>query len=217
MATTMTFDSLKTQVRQYLSRGSTAALDPVFETQLPNFISQAENRIATELKVQGFQNVVTSAMAVGQSVYAKPDRWRDTISINIGTGTSNNTRVFLFSRSYEYCRSYWPDATETEQPVFYADYDFNHWLISPTPDDTYPYEIIYYQLLPLLSDEVQTNWLTEQFPQLLLYASLLEATPFLKNDERIPTWQAMYDRTAAMVNGEDLAKILDRSAVRKSA
>jgi hypothetical protein len=27
----------------------------------------------------------------------------------------------------------------------------------------------------------------------------------------------MYDRSAAMLNGEDLAKILDRSAVRKEA
>ena len=42
-------------------------------------------------------------------------------------------------------------------------------------------------------------------------------TPFLKNVNRIPVWQQMYDRAAAMVNGEDLAKILDRAAVRKEA
>ena len=69
----------------------------------------------------------------------------------------------------------------------------------------------------LLDESVQTNWITEYAPQLLLYGTLVEATPFLKNDERIPVWQSMYDRAAAMLNGEDLAKILDRSAVRKEA
>jgi hypothetical protein len=73
------------------------------------------------------------------------------------------------------------------------------------------------KISPLLDDVVQTNWLSEYAPQLLLYGTLLEATPFLKNDERIPVWQSMYDRAAAMLNGEDLAKILDRSAVRKEA
>jgi hypothetical protein len=77
--------------------------------------------------------------------------------------------------------------------------------------------VLYYELPVLLDDANQTNWLTDYAPQVLLYASLLEATPFLKNDDRIPVWQQMYDRSAAMLNGEDLAKILDRSAVRKEA
>jgi len=52
---------------------------------------------------------------------------------------------------------------------------------------------------------------------LLLYAALLEATPFLKNDERIATWQAAYDRAAQAFSGEDLSKILDRTASRSEA
>jgi hypothetical protein len=72
-------------------------------------------------------------------------------------------------------------------------------------------------LTPLLDDTNQSNWLTEYAPQLLLYASLLEATPFLKNDERIGVWQQMYDRAAQALNGEDLSKILDRSAKRTEA
>jgi hypothetical protein len=59
--------------------------------------------------------------------------------------------------------------------------------------------------------------LTEYAPDLLTYATLLEATPFLKNDERIATWQAMYDRAAQALNGEDLKRILDRSANRSEA
>jgi len=217
MSTTMTFATLQEDVQRYLERGATYASDPVVFEQIPRLINLAERRIARELKVQGFIAVVTTNLVVGQSVYDKPDRWRDVVSINIGTGASNTSRRSLYSRSYEYCRSYWPDEAETDTPLFYADYDYDHWLLAPTPDDTYPMEVLYYELPPLLDDVTQTNWLTEYAPQLLLYATLLEATPFLKNDERIGTWQNYYDRAAAMLNGEDLAKILDRAAVRKEA
>lgn len=215
MATTLTFTTLQEDVQRYLERGSTFASDPIVHEQIPRLINLAERRIARELKIQGFINVVTGTLQTGVSVYAKPDRWRDTVSINIGTGNQNNTRKMLFTRAYEYLLSYWPDRTATERPLFYADYDYTHWLYAPTPDADYPFEILYYELPPLLDDVVQTNWLTEYAPQLLLYGTLLEATPFLKNDERIPVWQSMYDRSAAMLNGEDLAKILDRSSVRK--
>ncbi len=217
MAQTMTFTTLQQDVRRYLERGSSYASDPVVYEQIPRLINLAERRIARELKVQGFINVVTGTLLNGQSVYSKPDRWRDTVSVNIGTGVSFDTRKVLYSRGYEYAISYWPNRSQTEEPIFYSDYDYNHWLITPTPNNSYPFEILYYELPPLLDDEIQTNWLTDYAPQLLLYGTLLEATPFLKNDERISVWQNMYDRSAAMLNGEDLAKILDRSAVRKEA
>jgi hypothetical protein len=217
MATAMTFTTLKQDVQRYLERGDTLASDPIVFEQIPRLINLAERRIARELKIQGFINVVTAQLAAGNPVIAKPDRWRDTVSVFIGTGTDNNSRSALYTRSYDYLRSYWPDATQTGEPLFYSDYDYNHWLVAPTPDEDYPIEILYYQLPPLLTEEAQTNWLTENAPEILLYATLLEATPFLKNDERIPVWQNMYDRAAGMLNGEDLAKILDRSAVRKEA
>ena len=217
MATVMTFTTLQEDVRRYLERGATYASDPVVYEQIPRLINLAERRISRELKIQGFINVVTGTLVVGQSVYSKPDRWRDTVSINIGTGANSNSRKVLYARAYEYLLSYWPDRSQTDEPLFYADYDYSHWLLAPTPDAEYPFEILYYELPPLLDDVVQTNWLTEYAPQLLLYATLLEATPFLKNDERINVWQSMYDRAAAMLNGEDLNKILDRSAVRKEA
>lgn len=217
MATTMTFTTLQQDVRRYLERGSSFAADPVVFEQIPRLINLAERRIARELKIQGFINVVSGTLQSGVAVYSKPDRWRDTVSINIGTGANNNTRKVVFARAYEYLLSYWPDRTATAQPEYYSDYDYSHWLLAPTPDADYPFEVLYYELPPLLDDAVQTNWLSEYAPQLLLYGTLLEATPFLKNDERIPVWQNMYDRAAAMLNGEDLAKILDRASVRKEA
>ena len=214
MATTTTFTTLQQDIRRYLERGFTLASDAIVYEQIPRLINLAERRIARELKIEGLINVVTSTMQVGLAVYPKPDRWRTTVSFNYGIG---NQYTQLFPRSYEYVRSYWPNRDETGQPLFYADYDYNNWIVSPTPDQAYPFEVLVYQLLPLLDDSNQTNWLTEYAPQVLLYASLLEATPFLKNDERIQVWQSMYDRSAQALNGEDLSKILDRSARRTEA
>lgn len=215
MPTAMTFTSLQDDLRDYLERGT--AVDPTVFDQLPRLINLAERDIARSLKIQGFINVVTSVMAAGTSVYAKPDRWRDTVSINFGIGTGNNQRTPLFPRSYEYCRLYAPDSTVQAQPEFYADYNYTHWLFSPTPDAAYPFEVLYYELPALLDAVNQTNWLTDHAPNALLHASLLQATRFLKNDERIPVWQENYISDLQKLNGEDLQKIIDRSSTRQEA
>jgi hypothetical protein len=212
--TGMTFTELQSDVRNYLERGYSASVDPIVYQQIPRLITLAERRIATDLKIQGFLVALTNTMVAGTSVYPKPDRWKSTVSINFGTGTGNTTRTPLFARSYEYVRNYWPNEALTSQPKFYADYNYNNWLIGPTPDQNYPYEVLYYQLPPLLSDTVQTNWLTEYAPQLILYGALLEATPFLKNDERIQVWQGFYDRSMQAINNEDLKRMVDRATVR---
>jgi len=214
MPTAMTFTSLKEDMRRYLERGY--VVDTTVYEQLPSLINLAERAIATELKFQGFINVVVTLLVQGTSVYDKPDRWRETISMNFGTGEENNTRTPIFPRSYEYVRAYWPNSTQQSAPLFYADYDYQHWLIGPTPDANYPIEILYYQQPPLLDDTNQTNWLTDYAPNALLYRALLEATPFLKNDERIPTWGAMYSQQMQSINTQDLQKIVDRSSTRKA-
>src|SRR3990167_313865 len=109
MPVAQTYTALLADACRYMERGFTAASDPDVFTQLPRLVTLGERRCARELKVLGFQNVVTAAFTLGTAVYEKPNRWRETISMNFGTGTSNNTRNPIFPRSYEYLRSYWPD------------------------------------------------------------------------------------------------------------
>jgi len=129
----------------------------------------------------------------------------------------NNRRRGILPRSLEYCRAYWPDATQIRDPKFYADYNFDHWLFAPTPQAALPIEIGYYQITDLIDDEHQTNWLTDNAPDLLLYACLLETYPFLKNVEQQQLWQGMYDRAAAGFVTEDQGRVADRSTVRTPA
>ena len=210
MSYDMTYTSLLQDVRRYLERGFTAESDAIVYEQLPRLITLGERRIARELKIQGFIRAVTTPLQVGVAVYLKPDRWRDTVSM-----TLNGTPIF--GRAYEYLRSYWPNEAQTGTPQFYADYDYQHWVLAPTPNAASTLEVLYYEQPRFLGEEFQTNWLTEYAPDLLLYATLLEAAPFLKNDERVAVWQAMYDRAAQALSGEDLKRILDRSANRSEA
>lgn len=207
---TMTYDSLLVDVRRYLERGFTQESDQIVFDQLPRLVTLGERRIARELKILGFIRAITTPLSAGVAVYLKPDRWRDTVSMTVDGSP-------IFARSYEYLRSYWPTESETGAPQFYADYDYQHWLITPTPATTQTLEILYYEQPAFLGDDLQTNWMTEYAPDLLLYATLLEATPFLKKDERMQTWQALYDRAAQALNGEDLKRITDRTSNRSEA
>lgn len=210
MSYSMTYSSLLDDVRRYLERGFTAESDQIVFEQLPRLITLGERRIARELKILGFIRAVTTPLVPGDCFYQKPDRWRDTVSM-----TADGKPIF--SRSYDYLRNFWPDLTQRATPQFYADFDYQHWIIIPTPVAVAQLEILYYEQPALLGDDLQTNWLTDYAPDTLLYATLLEATPFLKNDTRIQTWQAMFDRSAQALNGEDLKRILDRSATRSEA
>lgn len=210
MSYSMTYSSLLDDVRRYLERGFTAESDQIVFEQLPRLITLGERRIARELKILGFIRAVTTPLVPGDCFYQKPDRWRDTVSM-----TADGKPIF--SRSYDYLRNFWPDLTQRATPQFYADFDYQHWILVPTPVAVAQLEILYYEQPALLGDDLQTNWLTDYAPDTLLYSTLLEATPFLKNDTRIQTWQAMYDRSAQALSGEDLKRILDRSATRSEA
>lgn len=210
MSYSMTYDSLLVDVRRYLERGFTPESDAVVYEQLPRLVTLAERRIARELKIEGFIRPVQTPLQPGVAVYPKPDRWRDTVSMSADN-------VPLLARSYEYIRNFWPDEAATGTPKYYADYDYQHWILAPTPAAAQNLEVLVYQQPQLLGDDCQVNWITEYAPDLLLYATLLEATPFLKKDERIGTWQAMYDRAAQAISGEDLKRIMDRTAQRSEA
>lgn len=205
VAAVMTYDSLVEDISSYLERTDTATLE-----KIPQFIMLAEQVIAAELKFLGNLTVATSNMVTGEPVIDKPARWRKTVSMNIIVA---GKRQPVLLRKYEYLREYWPEAAQEEVPKFYCDYDYTHWLVAPTPDDDYAYEVLYYERTQPLDSSNQTNWFTQYAPQALLYGSLLQAMPFLKNDERIPMWQQQYTQIMSVLKDEDIARVGDRQAI----
>jgi hypothetical protein len=124
----------------------------------------------------------------------------------------NGAKSPVLLRKYEYLKSYTPDATTTGQPKFYADYDYTHWLVAPTPDQNYPFEVLYYERIEPLSSANQTNWITQNAPNAMLFGTLLQAMPFLKNDAR-QIFQQKYQEAIAALKTEDVTRVGDRQAV----
>ena len=204
-AAVMTYDSLVADISSYLERTDAATL-----AKIPTFIMLAEQIIASQIKFLGNLTVNTSNMTATESIIDKPARWHKTVSMNIIVG---GRRQPVLLRKYEYLREYWPDATETDVPKFYCDYDYTHWLVAPTPADDYAFEVLYYERVQPLDSSNQTNWFTTYAPQALLYGALLQAMPFLKNDTRIQMWQQQYDLIMTTLRAEDQSRIGDRQAV----
>jgi len=205
-ASVMTYDSLVDDITTYLERTDTATT-----IKIPQFIMLAEQTMAAELKFLGNLTVATFNMTASNPVLTKPSRWRKTVSINVTDASGERQPVLL--RKYEYLREYWPDPSQTDLPKFYCDYDFYHWFVAPTPSTAFACEVLYYERVQPLDTANQVNWYTENAPQVLLYGTLLQAMPFLKNDERVPMWQALYKQGMDVLKSEDTARIGDRQTV----
>jgi len=200
----LTYDSLTSSVLQYLERSDAAVIDAI-----PTFITLCEFEIAQQIKTLGQQQVVDSVMTINNAILPKPARWRKTVSFNV-TGSSG-TPSPVYVRKYEYLLNYNTGGT-TGLPLYYSDYDYDHWLVSPTPDDDYPFQVLFYERLQPLSSTNQTNWLTQNAPNAMLYGTLLQAMPFLKNDQRT-IFQQKYQEAMTVLKAEDQLRIADRQSI----
>jgi hypothetical protein len=82
--------------------------------------------------------------------------------------------------------------------------------LCPKPDFNYLVEMVYRQNIPALNTTptingvvqplITTNWLLTFAPDAYLYGTLMEAAPYLRDDERIPTWKAGVDGVIAELN-----------------
>ena len=200
----MTYDSLTSTVLQYLERKDAAVVNAI-----PTFITLAEMEIAQQIKTLGQLQLVESAMTSGNPAIQKPARWRKTVSMNV---LVNGKKQPILLRKYEYLKNYWPDDTATDTPLYYADTDWDHWYVAPTPDQNYAFEVLYYERISPLSSTNQTNWLTQNAPNAMLFGTLLQAMPFLKNDQRT-IFQQKYTESLQALKAEDVARVGDRQSV----
>jgi hypothetical protein len=200
----MTYDSLTATVLQYLERSDAATVNAI-----PTFITLAEFEIAQEIKTLGQLQVAEGVMTIGNPNLQKPARWRKTVSMSV---IVNGAKQPVLLRKYEYLTNYNSNPNNTSTPLYYADTDWDHWYLSPTPDLAYPFEVLYYERLAPLSSTNQTNWITQNAPNAMLFGTLLQAMPFLKNDQR-QIFQQKYTEALQALKAEDVARVGDRQAV----
>lgn len=206
----LTYDGLTSLVLQYLERSDTAVVNFI-----PTAIMLAEFEIAQDIKTLGQMIVVESTMTAGNPVIAKPALWRKTVSMTVVDANGDKQPVYL--RKLEYLNSYAPDVTTTNLPLYYADYDYEHWFVAPTPSANFAFEALCYTRLTPLSSSNQTNWLTQNAPNALLFGTLKQTAPFLKDDARLALWSQMFDAAIAALKTEDQLRIGDRQTVAQDS
>lgn len=203
----LTYDSLVTDLASYAER---KVNETALAEQTPRLIMLAENRIATSLRILGFRSVVENNFSANNPVVAKPAYWRRTEELNL---TSGGQRAPIFLRTYGFCRKFWPDATQTGVPRYYADYDFDNFFFAPTPASALEFELSYIARLQPLSSSDQENWMTANAPQLLLNACLLELEIWLKNFRNVDARQKIYEDAVNAFKTEDGTRVFDNSVV----
>ena len=86
-----------------------------------------------------------------------------------------------------------------------------------SPDQTYTSSIIYYTRIAALTDSATTNWLLTANPDIYLYGALVEAEPYLKNDERMPLWANRLDKALTTLRLQGERELHSGSSLRMRA
>lgn len=219
----MNYNTLVNQIIAYANRGGSIE----FAASIPYFIEMGQQKIWKELNTLGFQKTTQlKKFQVNNATIEKPADWQETISIIYGSEDNffiNN--VVLLPRSYEFCINYWPNVNSSDPanpPLFYSDYQpgqenvspYEYYLIVPTPDKAYNYQITYIGRPNLITNENQTNILTDYYPDLLFYAAFLEALIYLKDDQRMPVYTKLYQESLTAANNLTKDRYIDRSVKR---
>ena len=147
-------------------------------------------------------------------IVIKPTLWINNVNFSVFSG-ENNDQTFITNRSYPSTVQSQNETTQTGLPLYYADYDAYHWLISPTPDQAYKYQISYFhQFLPLDST-TQTNWLTQNDPRSLILACLVEASLWTGNTDMLSMSQQQYMTSITSLIGRDKSRMTDQYSRRE--
>lgn len=174
----MNYTTLQSTLAEYIDRTDLTA-------RIVEFIELAEKRIMHDLKFRGVERAGTVTLTTGTNTVTPPTRFRSVIVLEQESGTPIKYRPISFIEQYASNLT-----TSSGPPKYYSVFDDTIY-VAPTADATYTLPIKYYEEIEPLATAT-TNYFTDNAPQLLLYAALLEAAPFLHNDERLPVWQSKY-------------------------
>lgn len=184
------YSDLQTSVANYLGRSDLTAV-------IPDFIRFAETRLARDLRTRKMLKSATSSMVAGDARVALPT---DFLEIRNLYTQGNPRKPVSYMSPSAFTRN--ARADESGLPVFYttlsAEFQF-----APIPDTAYVLEILYYAQPTVLSTSNSSNVFLANYPDALLYGSLLEAEPYLINDARSQTWALLYDRAIKNISDAD--------------
>ena len=180
-----TFTTLKSAIQDY-----TQNTESTFVADLSIIIQQGEDRIVKSVELPNFRKNVTGTFTSGNQYLETPSDYLYPFSLAVLDDSNNYS--YLLNTDVSFIREAYPSASTTGTPKHYAQFDDTTFIVGPSPSSNLNAELHYYyvpQSITASSDG--TSWLGTNAPELLLYASLIEAYTFMKGE---PDVMANYEK-----------------------
>lgn len=184
------YSDLQASVAGYLGRSD-------LTTQIPDFIRFAELRLGRELRTRQMLNTATAPTVANDARTALPTDFLEIRDLFI---QGNPRRPLTYLSPSAFTRE--AKADSIGLPVFYTILA-SEFKYAPIPDSVYTLEILYYAKPTFLSTSNTSNVFLANYPDALLYGSLIEAEPYLINDARSQLWSTLYDRAIKNISDAD--------------
>ena len=200
-----TFTELKDAVADWLDRSDLTA-------RIPDFIALAEARISRDLRIRPMEVRSIMYTTSGQKYFNLPGGYIQMRNIQLNT---NPTTPLEYITPEMLDRLYGSNSTGKPKAYTLIGDEIQ---LSPVPDSAYELEMAFYEKFTALGDgtsgTVTSNYLTKNAPDVLLYGALMEAEPFIKNDERVSVWLNGYSNAVDKLQKADQRDRHSGSAMR---
>jgi hypothetical protein len=173
-----TLSTLKTAIQDYAESTETS-----FVTNLPNFIKTAEERILKNVQLDNFIKNVTGSGTASNPYLGAPTDYLSSFSLAVIDSSSNYN--FLQLKHTSFIRDFTPAAATTGEPKYYAEFDDTTFILAPTPNTNFSFELHYFYRPSSLTSagDSGTTWLSDNAPNAMLY---------LKNYETLPIYEQRF-------------------------
>jgi len=199
-----TYATLQTAVANWLDRSD-------LTDRIPEFIALAEARMNRTLRLAIMLNVDqttlggATALVGGTRDYSLPSGYLQMLDFHLRTSPIT-TLSYL---TPENMNRMWA-GSQAGKPLAYTIFSDNasgtpikSVRLGPSPGSAYDYSIMFYKKIDALSDSNTTEQMLTNNPDVYLYGTLLEAEPFIMNDERVPLWLAAFEKAVSDIQNQD--------------
>ena len=184
----LSYSGLVTQIRNYTEVDSNVLTTDILE----NIILNAQYRIMRDVPIDADRKQQSGNLVTGQETINAPAGCLFIRGIQVYDSTSAITGAnrFLEKKDVTYLQEYVPstESAKRGQPKYYAmfggatgdgDTNSGRIMFAPVPDTTYKFRV-HFNAAPALLENNDTNYISLNFPNGLLYCCLSEAYSFLK-------------------------------------
>ena len=192
----ISYSGLITQIRNYTEVDSNV----LSSDQLENIILNAQYRIMRDVPIDADRKQQIGNLVTGQESINAPGGALFIRAIQVYDSTSATTgaNVFLQKKDVTYLQEYISstESAKRGQPKYYAmfggatvdgDTNSGRMMFAPVPDTTYKFRVHYNKMPTTLASDNQSNYISLNFPNGLLYCCLAETYAFLKGPQDMLT------------------------------